>query len=99
MSAERLDTDASMPIMARLNDRKVSDETLLMYAHHIEQGIRSASARAINNHGRYHLVVPLLKSRDPRGRHSGLTCMTGMFKGRAMSSDKITDEMFKGLPD
>ncbi|MCF7958674.1 MAG: DNA alkylation repair protein, partial [Phycisphaerae bacterium] len=85
----------SMPIMGRLNDRKVSVDTLLMYAHHIDQGIRSAAARAINNHGRYHLVVPLLKSKDPRGRHAGVTCITGMFKGLAMPSDKLTDEMFK----
>ena len=94
ISAERLITDASMPIMDRLNDPKVSDDTLLMYAHHIDQGIRIAAARAINNHHRYPLVVPLLKSKDPRGRHAGVTCITGMKKGKAMPIDQVTDEMF-----
>jgi hypothetical protein len=94
LSAERLITDASMPIINRLSDSKVSDDTLLMYAHHIEQGLRAAAARSINNHSRYHLVIPLLKSKDPRGRQAGLTCITGMFKGRGMPTDKITDEMF-----
>lgn len=94
ISTERLITDASMPIMDRLNDSKVSDDTLLMYAHHIDHGIRTASARAINNHRRYHLVVGLLKSKDPRGRHAGVTCITGMSKGRALPIDQVTDEMF-----
>ena len=94
ISAERLITDASMPIFDRINDPKVSDDTLLMYAHHIDQGIRVASARAINNHGRFHLVVPLLKSKDPRGRHAGITCITGMGKGKPLPIDQVTDEMF-----
>ncbi len=95
ISAEQLRTDASMPLMQVINDSKVGDETLLMYAHHIDQGIRSASSRAINRLGRYHLVVPLLKSKDPRGRHAGVTCITGMFKGRALAAEQLTDEMFK----
>ncbi len=94
IAAEKLSTDASKPIMARLGDRKVSDDTLLMYAHHIDQGIRTAAARAINNQGRHHLVMPLLKSKDPRSRHAGLTCITGMQKGRALPDDQLTDEMF-----
>ena len=93
MAGERLPTHASMPLMQVINDPEVSDETLLMYAHHIDQGIRSASARAINRQGRYHLVVPLLKSSDPRGRHAGVTCITGMFKGSALPSEQLTDEM------
>jgi hypothetical protein len=94
ISKERLVTDASMPIMERINDAKVSDDTLLMYAHHIDQGIRTAAARAINNHGRTHLVVPLLKSNDPRGRLTGITCILGMSKGKALPIEKVTDEMF-----
>ena len=60
----------------------------------VEPGIRSAAARSINNQQRYHLIMPLLKSQDPRGRHSGVTCLTGMFKGKGIPNDKITDEMF-----
>ncbi len=94
ISKERLITDASMPIMGRINDAGVSDDDLLMYAHHIDQGIRTASARAINNHGRTHLVVPLLKSDDPRGRLAGITCIIGMGKGKPLPIEQVTDEMF-----
>jgi len=66
---------------------------------HIEQGIRSASVRSINKHSRYHLVVPLLKSKDARGRHTGLTCITGMSKGKALPTAQLTDEMFNLVAD
>jgi hypothetical protein len=99
VSKERLVTDASMPILARLGDPGVDDDTLLMYAHHIDQGIRSGSARAINNHERYHLIVPLLKSKDPRGRLAGITCIVGMNKGRAIPDDQLTDEMISLISD
>ena len=95
ISKERLRTDASMPILGRLDDPGVSDDTLLMYAHHFDQGLRTASARAINNHARYHLVMPLLKSKDPRARLAGITCINGMSKGKALPEDQLTDEMFK----
>ena len=95
ISKEELITDASMPIMQRINDPEVEDDTLLMYANHIDQGIRTASARAINNHARYHLVVPLLKSKDPRGRLAGVTCIIGMRKGKPMPIEAVSDEMFK----
>jgi len=94
LSKERLITDASMPIFGRINNPEVSDDTLLMYAHHIDQGIRTASARAINMHGRIHLVLPLLKSEDPRGRLAGVTCINGMAKGKALPIEQVTDEMF-----
>ena len=94
ISKEKLYTDASMPIFERINDPKVSDDTLLMYALHIDQGIRTGAARSINNHGRYHLVVLLLKSKDPRGRLAGITCIIGMGKGKPLPIDKVTDEMF-----
>ena len=94
ISKERLRTHASAPLMAVINNRKISDDDLLAYALHIDQGIRSAAARSINNQQRYHLIMPLLKSQDPRGRHSGVTCLTGMFKGKGIPTDKITDEMF-----
>ena len=95
ISKERLPTDASKPILARINDPKVTDEVLLRYAHHFDQGIRTATARAINNHGRVHLVLPLLKSQDARARLAGITCITGMTKGRPLPADELTDEMFE----
>lgn len=95
ISKERLPTDASKPILARINNPEVSDEVLLMYAHHFDQGLRTATARAINNHGRVHLVLQLLRAKDARARLAGITCLTGMSKGRPLSDDKLTDEMFE----
>ena len=95
ISKERLPTDASKPILARINDPKVSDEVLLMYAHHFDQGIRTATARAINNHGRTHLVLQLLKAEDARARLAGITSITGMSKGRPLPDDQVSDEMFQ----
>jgi len=94
ISKERLITDASKPIMDRINDPEIDDDTLLMVANHIDQGIRTAAARAINNHQRYHLVVPLLKSEDPRARLAGITCIIGMGKGKPLPIEEVTDEMF-----
>lgn len=94
IARERLVTDASMPIGDRLADPEVSDDVLLMYAHHIDQGIRDSAANAITRHGRTHLVLPLLKSKDPRGRRTGITCITGMFKGEALPIEQVSDEMF-----
>ncbi len=93
ISKERLITDASMPIFNRINDPKVSDDTLLMYAHHIDQGIRNAASGSINKQGRYHLIMPLLKSKDPRGRYAGVLCVSGM--GKSLPADQVPDEMFK----
>lgn len=89
LSKEILKTDASWPIIRRMNEPDVTDEVLLMYAHHID--VRSA--RAINNQGRVHLVVPLLKSTDPRGRLTGLTCIIGMSKGKPLPIEQVSDEM------
>jgi hypothetical protein len=94
ISKEMLRTDASKPLMIRIKDPKASDEMLLMYAHHIDQGIRSSTAGTIAAQGRSHLVLPLLKSKDPRGRHAGLKCIIGVKKGGTLAADKVTDEMF-----
>lgn len=97
ISKERLRTDASMPILARIDDPNVSDDTLLMYAHHFDQGLRTSTARSINKHGRTHLVLQLLKSKDARARLAGITCIVGMSKGKGLSEDKLTDEMFSHI--
>lgn len=66
-----------------------------MYAHHFDHGIRTATARAINRHGRYHLIVKLLESEDPRVRLAGITCLNGMSKGHPVPDEKLTPEMFQ----
>jgi len=91
---EKVETDASLPVLKIIGDSKVSDKVLLKYMHHPEFGLRSAAMRSANNFGRYHLVLPMLKSSDPRLRHNGILAITGMFKGRGMPGDKITPEMW-----
>lgn len=96
LSQERLPTDASKPVLKRLRDPDVSDEVLLMYAHHIEHGIRSMASGAINDHGRHHLVTQLLKSKDPRGRYTALGCINAENKkSKGFPSAKLTPEIFE----
>jgi hypothetical protein len=91
VTKEELRTDASMKIGQRITD----DEALLKYAHHIEEAVRSGTAGRIVAQKRYHLIVPLLKSPDPRGRRTGLQTITGGFKAGAIPADQLTDEMIE----
>ena len=94
ISKEVISTDASMPIWLRLKDPEVSDETLMMYTHHIDQGVREMAAGAIKKFGRTQLIAPLLKSEDPRVREAGLKAILGGGKnGKALGGDQLTDEM------
>jgi hypothetical protein len=86
---EVIRTDASMPVFARLNDPKVSDETILRYVRHIDQGLREAGAGTIAKLGKHHLIVPLLKSADPRLRQAGLHAILKSDEGT------LTEEMIQ----
>ena len=92
---ETVPESASVPVLNRLNDPEVGDEVLTRYFHHPEFGFRSAAIRAAVKHGRHHLIVPLLKSQDPRLRHTGILALTGMFKGSGIPNDQLTPEMFE----
>jgi hypothetical protein len=92
---ETVEGDASLPVLTRLASPNVTDDTLLKYLHHPEYGLRMSAIRYVVNRGRHHLVVPLLKSDDARLRYTGILAITGMYKGRSLSVDKITPEMFK----
>ena len=94
LSLERIPTDASWPILKRWSEPDVSDDTLLMYAHHPEFALRCGVVNTMVRRERDHLIVPLLKSKDPRVRHAGLLALTGMFKGRPLPAERVTDEMF-----
>lgn len=94
LSEERIPTHASARFASDL-DADASDEAILTVLHHPEYAYRSGMANRIVAHKRDHLVVPLLRSADPRVRHAGLLTMSGMFKGRALPDDRITDEMFQ----
>ena len=92
---ETVENDASLAVLLQVNDPKVSDETLLKYVHHPEFGLRVTAMRNVVRHGRFHLVLPLLKSEDARLRYNGILAITGMFKGKRMPDNKVTPEMFK----
>ena len=95
VSRELLPTHASKPILALLGDPKVTDEVILMYAHHFEHGIRSIAAGNINNHKRYHLIPQLLKAKDPRARMTALTSINGANKSASFPDDELNDEIFR----
>ena len=94
ISKEKLETHASKPLAGFIS-KNDSDEVLLGYALHIDQGIRAVAAKTIASKGKADLAIKLLKSTDPRGRQAGLLTMTGGFKAKAMSSAKITPEMYE----
>ena len=96
VSKERLPTDASKPVLARLRDADVTDEVVLMYAYHFEHGIRSIAAGTINNHKRFHLIPQLLKSDDPRARRTALDSINSSDKKSAgFPDDQLTAEIFQ----
>lgn len=92
-SKEVILTDASGPLMERLGP-EASDGMIWGYAHHPEYAFRSGMARTIVTQGRTKLIVPLLKSKDPRVREVGVLTMAGMFKGKPIPVESITDEMY-----
>lgn len=92
-SKETILNSASGPINERLGTN-ATDKVLLIYAHHPDFGIRSGIAGKIVSMGRNHLIVPLLKSKDPRVRDVGVLTIAGMFKGSPVALDVVTDEMW-----
>jgi len=92
-SRETILADASGPLMDRLNSTNTTDKMIVMYATHPDYGIRSGIASIIVKQGRYHLIKPLLKARDPRTREVGVLTITGMFKGSPIPAENITGEM------
>ena len=91
---ERVETDASAAVIAKLGDPNLTHETLLRYIQHPEYDLRSMAMDQVVRRGKVELVVPLLKSEDPRLRQAGLLALTGMFKGSALPADKVTPEMY-----
>ena len=91
---EKVETDASSAVFAKLGDPNLTDETLLKYIQHPEYDLRSSAMDQVVKRGKVEMVVPLLKSDDPRLRQAGLLALTGMFKGSALPADKVTPEMY-----
>ncbi len=93
LQKEQVETDASLAVIAKLGDPNLSEQTLLKYLHHPEYEMRSMAMDQVVRRGKVEMVVPLLKSGDPRLRQAGLLALTGMFKGSALPADKVTPEM------
>ena len=91
---EKVPTDSSLMAMRKMQDPKTSEQELFKYLLHPEYGLRVAAIREVVNRGWDHLVVPLLKSGDPRLREVGLLAIAGMFKGKGLHKNKLTPEMF-----
>jgi len=91
---EKVETHASLAVLNKLEDPAMPDQTLFKYLHHPEYDLRSGAMRQAVIRGRVDLVLPLLKSDDARLRQAGLLALTGMFKGSALSEDKVTPEMY-----
>jgi hypothetical protein len=92
VSREVIATDASGPLSEKIRSNP-SDETLLMYAYHPDYDIRGGVAGSIVLNNRLHLIVPLLKSKDPRARCVGVLTLAGGFKSQPIPVEGITDEM------
>jgi len=95
VDAERLATDAGAPIMWKINDTNLTDEVLLMYCRHPEQGVREMAYGTIRGQNRDCLIVELLKDKDPRARHSGamVVSLFAAGKNRPAEPGRMTDEM------
>ncbi len=91
---ETVETGSSSAVFAKLNDPNLTDKTLIKYITHPEYDLRSAAMDQVVKRGKAELVVPLLKSEDPRLRQAGLLALTGMFKGSPLPADKVTPEMY-----
>ncbi|PXA02952.1 hypothetical protein DDZ13_14285 [Coraliomargarita sinensis] len=72
ISHETIPNSASKEIFKRIKANDVTEEVLHAYALHIDQGIRDSTVAQIRKRGWDHIIMKLLRSEDPRGRHSGL---------------------------
>lgn len=93
---ENIREDASLPVLRKL-DEDTTEEELFKYLLHPEYGFRVIAMRRVVTWDWDHLVLPLLKSGDPRLRQAGLLAITGMFKGPSLSEEQLTPEMFDAV--
>ncbi len=90
---ETVENGASIAVFNAIGSPSTTDETLLRYIHHPEYDLRSSTMDQVVKRGKADMVVPLLKSSDPRLRQAGLLALTGMFKGRPLPRESVTPEM------
>jgi len=87
--------DASLAVLYEHENPSLTEKDLFKRLLHPEYAYRAGAMSNVVGKGWVHLVVPLLKSGDPRLRHAGLLALTGMFKGPSLKQDQITPEMFE----
>ncbi|MFK7851160.1 MAG: DUF6288 domain-containing protein [Akkermansiaceae bacterium] len=80
ISKETIRNGASKAIFDRLKQPDLPEEALLGYALHIEQAVRDGAVGQINKRGLHGLTMQLLRSKDPRGRYSGVKGVSGLPK-------------------
>ena len=91
---ERVETDSSARISARMNKGK--EEELFKLLHHPEYGMRNMAIGKIVGKKLTDLVLQAMKSKDPRVRHAGVMAISGgIFKGGFIEAEDITPEMFE----
>ncbi|HEX5791110.1 MAG TPA: DUF6288 domain-containing protein, partial [Luteolibacter sp.] len=94
---ERLATDGSAAISRRLNAPDVSNEVLMRYVRHFDQGMRGMAASAIAKKADPGMIIALLKDKDPRVRHAGTVAIDVLTapkaKGDPPQAELLTDEM------
>jgi len=99
--SEKLATDASWPLLRRLSTTNVTEETLLQYARHPDQGVRQMAAQAIGNQESDRLILELLKDKDPRVRQAGCMVISVRTAPKAKfeppQAERMTDEMVQLL--
>ena len=94
---EKLATDAGGAIVRRLDAPDVTDDVLLMYTRHPDQGVRQIAANAIGRKSGDGLILQLLKDSDPRVRNAGCLAISmrtaPIAKGEPPQAALLTDEM------
>ena len=94
VDAERLVTDASWPLLRKLMRPGVPDELVLQYCRHPDYNVRVMATEVIRDQKRDHLILPLLRAKDPRVRHAGvLTIWTETNGAVNIGASRLTAEM------
>lgn len=91
---EKVTTDASAPVFARMASPQLDESMYMKYFHHPEFDLRVNAINVAVAKARYQDVIPFLKSDDARLRELGVQAIAGMFKGKPIPDDKLTPEMF-----
>ena len=89
------------PIARRLGAADVTDEVLLQYARHPDQGVRQIAAKPSAGKPAIMLILQLLKDKDPRVRQAGCMAISARTapkaKGEPPQASLFTDEMARLL--